>query len=66
MREDRPESWRSSVCRWEDRGVVARTFRISVNGGVGGAFPWWGSACLYSAVRHLRYEAPTVAIIEAF
>jgi hypothetical protein len=38
MREDRPESWRSSVCRWEDQGVVARTFRISVNGVLAGLF----------------------------
>lgn len=46
MRGERPESWGSNVCRWEDQGVVARTFRISVcrvGGVVWLPFPWWGS-----------------------
>jgi hypothetical protein len=43
MHEGRPESWGSSVCRWEDRGVVARTFRILVDG-------CWRGLCGFSLV----------------
>lgn len=67
MHEEKLESLGSSVCRWEDRDVVAGTFRISVYGCWRGfcGFALVGLVSLYSAVGNLIYRAPSVAIIAA-